>query len=743
MSEKDYLLINNYEFKKDIGEGNFGKVKLGVFKKTGEEFAIKIINKDKIKQKMKNVLFKENEIITKFNHINIVYVFQIIEEKNDIYIIMEYCNRGELFDYIVSHQRLYEDEASVFFYQLINGVDYIHKKGVAHRDLKPENLLLDINKTLKIIDFGLSHEYDGNSLLKTKCGSPSYASPEIIKGQLYDGFKTDIWCCGIILYAMLCGYLPFEGDNNRELFLHILQGNPEYPSFLNKNSKKLIKGLLKINPDERLTIEQIKKSEFYLKGKKLCKIDYQSVENELEKRETFYGNGEKKFKSFINSISKIDINNDKKIEENNALPENINKCPKKMNMMHLITEMNNGNSDKDYKEQILKKNLNFKKKIDLLNNKIDQILQTDANESIIKKNQNDFKNLKKNNIVNLFNYRNNNIKYLIGKQNIYEERFQDKNNGYFVQPTKNHQNSINSIEGTEKKSPNKTKKFFTQFVTPISEKFPKNKKMISPFSKDSNYLNKYMNTETIKTNRFANNIFLNNSNNIKNKNLNKNTIENSPIHEKLFNKINVNLASNDEKQKNKSVDHKNNKYHNYQTNPIRNNLNEIHKYYSYNKTNPNNENTNNNDNIILNSVANNINIIWKNKSDHKRNISKNSNSPSYKNYQSNENHMNVKNIFDLYHKDSKKDFNRISIENREIYENKKYNYFDNKNINSIRPLKTIDNIENNVGKKNENNNIFNYRSKSRDNAKNNILKNIKDKLSNNKNILPPLDIHKN
>ena len=602
---------------------------------------------------------------------------------------------------------------------------------------------MDINKTLKIIDFGLSHEYDGNSLLKTKCGSPSYASPEIIKGQLYDGFKTDIWCCGIILYAMLCGYLPFEGDNNRELFLHILQGNPEYPSFLNKNSKKLIKGLLKINPDERLTIEQIKKSEFYLKGKKLCKIDYQSVENELEKRETFYGNGEKKFKSFINSISKIDINNDKKIEENNALPENINKCPKKMNMMHLITEMNNGNSDKDYKEQILKKNLNFKKKIDLLNNKIDQILQTDANESIIKKNQNDFKNLKKNNIVNLFNYRNNNIKYLIGKQNIYEERFQDKNNGYFVQPTKNHQNSINSIEGTEKKSPNKTKKFFTQFVTPISEKFPKNKKMISPFSKDSNYLNKYMNTETIKTNRFANNIFLNNSNNIKNKNLNKNTIENSPIHEKLFNKINVNLASNDEKQKNKSVDHKNNKYHNYQTNPIRNNLNEIHKYYSYNKTNPNNENTNNNDNIILNSVANNINIIWKNKSDHKRNISKNSNSPSYKNYQSNENHMNVKNIFDLYHKDSKKDFNRISIENREIYENKKYNYFDNKNINSIRPLKTIDNIENNVGKKNENNNIFNYRSKSRDNAKNNILKNIKDKLSNNKNILPPLDIHKN
>ena len=149
--------------------------------------------------------------------------------------------------------------------------------GVAHRDLKPENLLLTVDKTLKIIDFGLSHEYDENSLLKTKCGSPSYAAPELIKGKLYDGFKTDIWCCGIILYAMLCGYLPFEGDNNKELFSNILDCNPEYPPFLSNNAKNLIYNLLKINPDERLTIEQIKENDFYLKGKKLCKIDYKKI----------------------------------------------------------------------------------------------------------------------------------------------------------------------------------------------------------------------------------------------------------------------------------------------------------------------------------------------------------------------------------------------------------------------------------------------------------------------------------
>ena len=178
---EDYSSISNYKFIKNIGEGNFGKVKLGIYIPTGEKYAIKILNKKIIKKKMKNTIFKENEIITKFNHINIVYVFQIIEDEENYYIIMEYCKKGELFDYIVSKQRLSEEESSIFFYQLINGLEYIHKKGVAHRDLKPENLLLTKDKTLKIIDFGLSHEFDGLNLLKTKCGSPSYACPEIIK----------------------------------------------------------------------------------------------------------------------------------------------------------------------------------------------------------------------------------------------------------------------------------------------------------------------------------------------------------------------------------------------------------------------------------------------------------------------------------------------------------------------------------------------------------------------------------
>ena len=186
LPKSKYIEIKDYILKEDIGEGNFGKVKLGVSKLSGEKFAIKIINKDQIKIKMKNKIFRENEVITKFNHINVIFVFEIIEDLENYYIVMEYCKRGELFDYIVDHERLTEDEAAIFFYQLINGVEYIHSKGIAHRDLKPENLLLTKDKTLKIIDFGLSHEYDGIDLLKTKCGSPSYASPEILRGRPYD-----------------------------------------------------------------------------------------------------------------------------------------------------------------------------------------------------------------------------------------------------------------------------------------------------------------------------------------------------------------------------------------------------------------------------------------------------------------------------------------------------------------------------------------------------------------------------
>ena len=326
----EYSDINNYIMKKEIGEGNFGKVKLAIFKPTGEEFAIKILNKKNIQKQMKSVMLRENDIITKLNHINIVFVYKIIETPEEYYIVMEYCKLGELFDYIVKKKRLSEEESSTLFYQLINGVEYLHSKGIAHRDLKPENLLLTEDMVLKIIDFGLSHEFLEDQFLKTKCGSPSYAAPEIIARPNYDGFKIDIWCCGIILYAMLCGYLPFEGDsesetNNVELFKNILECEPEIPDFLSDISKDLIDRILNPDPEERITIKGIKKHPFYLKGKKLCKIDYSSCEREIIKtRENFYKNNTEEKNKNINISNLI---KGKKIYflNNNHIGQKLNK----------------------------------------------------------------------------------------------------------------------------------------------------------------------------------------------------------------------------------------------------------------------------------------------------------------------------------------------------------------------------------------------------------------------------------
>ena len=314
----DYSNISNFEMLKTLGEGNFGKVKLAKYKPTNEKFAIKIMNKSKIKTKMKNSIFRENEISTKFSHLNIAYVYNIIDDIENYYIIMEYCKGGELYDYIVKNKKLPETEASLFFFQLINGVEYIHSKGVAHRDLKLENLLLSEGKLIKIIDFGLSHEYDGTILLRTKCGSPSYASPEIIRGEPYDGFKIDIWCCGIILYSMVCGFMPFDGDDNDNKILYekILKCTPEIPGHLSQDVKTLISNILTPYPENRISIKEIKKSNFYLQGKQLCDLSFDGLLSEYyTKKRKISGKGannrrnRNEFHS-INTNHNIDIKND-------------------------------------------------------------------------------------------------------------------------------------------------------------------------------------------------------------------------------------------------------------------------------------------------------------------------------------------------------------------------------------------------------------------------------------------------
>ena len=225
--------LSDYDIKETIGKGTFSVVKLGINKKTDEKVAIKILKKKKILLKAdKSRLEREISILKKLNHINVIKNHKINEDQDNYYIVMEYCENGELFNYIVAHQRLDEEEASYFFYQLINGLDYIHHKNIVHRDLKPENLLLGKGNILKIVDFGLSNYYDKEKLLSTPCGSPCYASPEMVCGNKYNGFLIDIWACGIIIFAMICGFLPFEDINNEILFKKIMKCKVEYPEFL-------------------------------------------------------------------------------------------------------------------------------------------------------------------------------------------------------------------------------------------------------------------------------------------------------------------------------------------------------------------------------------------------------------------------------------------------------------------------------------------------------------------------------
>ena len=405
--------ISDFILSKDIGEGYFGKVKLGIFKPTNEKYAIKIINKKLMKIKMKKSKFKEIDITKKFNHINVIYVYKVIDTPENYYIVMEYCKNGELFEYISKKERLDEDEASSFFYQIINGVEYIHSKGIAHRDLKLENLLLTEDNIIKIIDFGLSHEFNGKDLLKTKCGSPSYASPELIAQPFYDGFKSDIWCCGIILYAMLCGYLPFDGDEDKDgkdvLFKNIIEGNLEFPKFISELAKDLIIRLLNVDAKERISIPEIKKHPFYLKGKKECKIS--SAEKKIEEK-----SNQNNFKENINIDA---INNSKFIKDN----INDNKYAKKnSHKFHNLSPNYNKNINIITNDHGL-----YREQINYRNN---QILNTEGNTFI--------------NPLSMFNASK--------KNNLIYKLFDTKLSKDILEKSKKNHNNFLSIENPENKT---------------------------------------------------------------------------------------------------------------------------------------------------------------------------------------------------------------------------------------------------------------------------------------------------
>ncbi|MCJ1270523.1 Protein kinase [Lobaria immixta] len=255
--------IGQYSVKKTLGEGSFGKVKLAVHRVSGQEVALKIISRKKlISRDMAGRVEREIQYLQLLRHPHIIKLYTVITTPTDIIMVLEYAG-GELFDYLVKHGKMAETKARRFFQQIVCAVEYCHRHKIVHRDLKPENLLLDGDLNVKIADFGLSNIMTDGNFLKTSCGSPNYAAPEVISGKLYAGPEVDVWSCGVILYVLLVGRLPFDDEFIPTLFKKISSGNYTTPHYLSAGAKNIIHKMLKVNPVQRITIQEIRQDSWF------------------------------------------------------------------------------------------------------------------------------------------------------------------------------------------------------------------------------------------------------------------------------------------------------------------------------------------------------------------------------------------------------------------------------------------------------------------------------------------------
>ncbi|KDQ07769.1 hypothetical protein BOTBODRAFT_119569, partial [Botryobasidium botryosum FD-172 SS1] len=248
-----------------LGKGTSGLVRLAKHKHTGKLAAVKIIpkvnidtslpNGDLKAEKIMRGVHREMVILKLIHHPNVMAMYDVWEEESDLYLLLEYVQGGELFDHLVTKGRLQPAEALFFFKQIISGIEYCHRFSICHRDLKPENLLIDANRNIKIADFGMAAY--GAGMLETSCGSPHYASPEIVAGKLYYGPASDIWSCGVVLFALLTGRLPFDNENLRVLLQRVRAGRYEIPTHVPESAKDLIRKMLVVNPKERISMTDI------------------------------------------------------------------------------------------------------------------------------------------------------------------------------------------------------------------------------------------------------------------------------------------------------------------------------------------------------------------------------------------------------------------------------------------------------------------------------------------------------
>ena len=289
MESKGSVLMNRYELGRLLGQGTFAKVYYARNLKTGQSVAIKVIDKEKIvKVGLEDQIKREISIMKMVRHPNVLQLYEVMATKSKIYHVMEYAKGGELFKK-VAKGKLNEEVAWKYFRQLIDAVDFCHSRGVYHRDLKPENLLLDENDDLKVSDFGLSaiaecKHQDG--LLHTTCGTPAYVAPEVINKKGYDGAKADIWSCGVILFVLLAGNLPFHESNLIEMYRKISKAEFKCPNWFPSDVRRLLRKILDPNPSTRISIAKIKESSWFRKGLKSERIKSETVSKDTAPSDT-------------------------------------------------------------------------------------------------------------------------------------------------------------------------------------------------------------------------------------------------------------------------------------------------------------------------------------------------------------------------------------------------------------------------------------------------------------------------
>lgn len=315
------IISKSYKIDKEIGSGTFGKVYLGEHVPTQSPIAIKVLDKSKIQDRSDfERVCRELKISQTILHPHLVQLYDMLETENHIFLIMEYLEGGELYDYIVSKRRLTEPEAFLYFIQIVSALDYMHKLNIVHRDLKPENLLLDKNKRIiKLVDFGLGRFYDVHAKVETACGSPCYAPPEMLSKFKYEPIKADIWSLGIVLYAMLAGFLPFDDDNTDVLYQKIIEGKFGMPHWISPEAQDLLGKIINKDPERRISIAQIyehvwfkKSSEMLYKQGVLPALEkyhehFSSMDQEAIKAVVKDGNSEKEVLDSINSKNFSDI----------------------------------------------------------------------------------------------------------------------------------------------------------------------------------------------------------------------------------------------------------------------------------------------------------------------------------------------------------------------------------------------------------------------------------------------------